>query len=367
MIKTFILPNLNPSGCRLRQQKLVAAIKDRELDAALICDRFHVYYFTGYWTRPYFAPVALIERDGATWLSAPEELTDAIAVEHMLLHKASYNGTLVDDRLNAAIEPLIERLSQSKRVGCIGQTAFHQLPASRWSSLNEDVLKIRRTKYDDEVDLFRFAVAAAEAAYQYAFEVLCPGITEVELFAGMQAAVCEFVGEPTGEFGNDFQICSPGGLPRRRVAMEGEVAVLDLSVNVRGYSSDLSRSFVVGRKPSDLQIVAFKRIAEVLGTVEAAVSPGVSCRELYKIANNLLSGYQGWKFGHHLGHGIGLGKHEAPRLNPHWDDVMQVGDVFTIEPGLYGENLRAGLRIEQNYYLSPSGLQCLSTFPIGLA
>lgn len=345
----------------------MAAIKDCSLDAAFVCDRYHVYYFTGYWTRPYFAPLALIERDGSTWLSAPEPPTDAIAADHVLVHEPSYNGTLVDDRFGAAVEPLLEHFSESKQLGYVGQVGPCQLPSSQWRSLNEEVLKIRRTKYDDEVDLFRFAVAAAEAAYQYAFESLHPGLTEVELFAGMQAAVCEFVGEPTGEFGNDFQVCSPGGLPRRRAALEGEVAILDLSVNVRGYSSDLSRSFVVGRRPSDLQIIAHNRITEVLATVEAAISPQARCRELFKIAENLLSGYRGWKFGHHLGHGIGLGKHEAPRLNPRWDDAIQVGDVFTVEPGLYGEDLRAGLRIEQDYYLSPSGLQCLSKFPIGLA
>ena len=43
----------------------------------------------------------------------------------------------------------------------------------------------------------------------------------------------------------------------------------------------------------------------------------------------MLDGFSGWTFKHHLGHGIGLCNHEAPRLNPRWNDTLEVGDVFT--------------------------------------
>ena len=59
------------------------------------------------------------------------------------------------------------------------------------------------------------------------------------------------------------------------------------------------------------------------------------------------------------------GRHH--RLNPEWDDTLDTGDVFTVEPGLYGPELRAGLRIEEMYYLTESGLQKLTTFPTDLA
>jgi Xaa-Pro aminopeptidase len=85
------------------------------------------------------------------------------------------------------------------------------------------------------------------------------------------------------------------------------------------------------------------------------------------MAHKMLDGHHGWRFFHHLGHGIGLSSHEAPRLNPNWDESFQVGDVFTLEPGLYGDELQAGLRIEENYLLTAAGPEKLSSFPIALA
>ncbi len=155
-------------------------------------------------------------------------------------------------------------------------------------------------------------------------------------------------------------------MPRRRAAKAGEIAILDVSVTVRGYNNDLSRSLVIGREPSPAQQAAHARIEEVFALVQETVRVGSSCRTLYSAVHKMLDGYRGWKFMHHLGHGIGLSPHEAPRINPNWDDTFTAGDVFTIEPGLYGDELQAGLRIEDNYLLTPTGLQQLSNFPRSL-
>ena len=72
-------------------------------------------------------------------------------------------------------------------------------------------------------------------------------------------------------------------------------------------------------------------------------------------------------FNHHLGHGIGLFPHEAPHLNPNWNDTFEVGDVFTCEPGLYDEQiLRAGMRLENDYLVTETGVENLSPFPMEL-
>ena len=61
---------------------------------------------------------------------------------------------------------------------------------------------------------------------------------------------------------------------------------------------------------------------------------------------------------------MGLAPHEGPHLNPNWDDVFEVGDYFTAEPGLYHDDLRQGLRLEQNYVVTESGAQLLTDWPL---
>ena len=94
--------------------------------------------------------------------------------------------------------------------------------------------------------------------------------------------------------------------------------------------------------------------------------PGASARQLYFKAKETLDGWKKGAFFHHLGHGIGLYPHEAPHLNSNWDDEFQEGDVFTAEPGLYSEELKAGIRLEQDYLVTADGVERLTKFPLEL-
>ncbi|MCC7084668.1 MAG: aminopeptidase P family protein [Pirellulales bacterium] len=361
------VPNLTVSGCRGRQARLREVLTERKLDVALIGDRRHVYYFTGFWCRPLYNPLVLIERNGGTTISVPFAGEHEIAADKVFTYESNRFCTLVDDQWSAALDCLRPDLSSSQRLGGDGVIPFTLGPMAACEDLRPAIWTLRRTKDEDELALLRCAVAATERAYRAAFDALRPGITEVELFAVIQGAMAEAVGEFIGEIGNDFQICSPGGPPRRRAGQAGEIAVLDLSIVLRGYNSDLCRSFVVGRQPSEPQLAAWRQIEQTIAALEAKCRPGMRCQQLFDLAAEMLDGFRGWKFGHHLGHGIGLCPHEAPRLNPNWDDTLEIGDVFTMEPGLYGKELRAGMRIEQNYALTNSGLIRLSEFPSSLA
>ena len=71
-------------------------------------------------------------------------------------------------------------------------------------------------------------------------------------------------------------------------------------------------------------------------------------------------------FNHHLGHGVGLAPHEGPHLNPRWDDTLAEGDFIAVEPGVYHEELRAGIRLEQNYVVTQDGVQLMTDWPLEL-
>ena len=338
------------------------------VDAALITEPRHVHYLTGYWSPLYPAPLYLTA-DGTSVLSTYEALTDgpAATIHEIKQYELQRLSTLVEDIPEAALAPLLGLVRSHARLGVDTAMCPWLFPGTSLHDLGPQLRHLRRRKDADEIELLRRAVRATEAAYAQAREILEPGLSEFELFTAMRAAAVTAAGEPIGHFGNDFQCGSPGGPARHRPAGAGELAVLDVSVNLRGYSSDLCRTFAVDGTPTQVQKDAHGRVVRVLDFVEATVRPGVSCKQLFLDAKReLATNEHGWEFFHHLGHGIGLSGHEAPRLNPNWDDTFAQGDVFTAEPGLYGRDLHAGIRLEHNYLVTAVGVEALSTFPLDL-
>lgn len=359
---------LTLDGCRERQQRLRDQLRELQLDGALISHRRHVNYLSGYWHvgRPCLETALLVGTDGPTVLAVGEDLSSPVAADQTVRFTADRLSTLVDNQVVEWFELLRPHMRQLRRLGCDEGRQPWLLRDWEIQGLTGLMLSLRRAKDRDEVELIKVAIGGAEALYARARELLAPGITEIEMFAELEAAAVKHVGEPITEIGNDFQCNTPGGLPRHRQMQKGEIAIFDVSVVVRGYGCDLCRAFVVGSEPSSAQGRAQRRVMDAISHVEATVKPGVSCKKLYKEVAEMLQAPGDFSFFHHLGHGIGISAHEAPRLNPNWDNHFQVGDVFTAEPGLYAPELCAGIRIEENYLVTPTGIEKLSQFPTDL-
>jgi Xaa-Pro dipeptidase len=360
---------LSLDACRQRQARLRQHLAEARLDAALVMDSRHIHYLCGYWRggRVLTPAALLVTTDGRAILVAPSMGADLPAVENLYTYVADRIGTLVEDLYAGLIGVLRPHLTGIRALGTDGAPLSPALDMPQTRSITPLLQKMRRTKDPDEIVMLRTAIDGCSAAYSRARELLNPGATEVQLYAGMLSAAIEAVGEPLTDFGNDFQCGALGSLPRNRQIEAGETAIFDVGVVYRGYSADLCRTFVVGGEPTGAQTTAHRRVLQALEYVEAAIRPGVRCKAVYQEVYAMLEGFQGCTFPHHLGHGIGLSAHEAPRLNPHWDDTFQIGDVFTAEPGLYGDTLRAGIRVEQNYVVTSNGLERLSHFPVELA
>jgi Xaa-Pro aminopeptidase len=296
-----------------------------------------------------------------------------------VVFESQRHATLRPDRVAAAAQALGDAVSRQANSGDIGRTAVEfsrcgvtMLAAlgitdlAKVTDIEPDLRRIRRQKEPDELNMIRHAIRCTDAMYRTAREAIEPGITELELFNRLQSAAVAAAGEPLTALGNDFQCNSPGGPPRNRAARAGELFILDLGPVYRGWHADNCRTFAVGGQPTDQQSRAWQAVVGVLQMVEATVRPGVSCRELFERAQQSLDEFRPGGFCHHLGHGFGVEPHEAPHLNPFWDDVFDEGDVFTAEPGLYAEDLRAGIRLEQNYRVTADGVERLTDFPLEL-
>ena len=179
---------LTIEGCRARQQALREHLAEARLDAALITDRRHVHYFTGYWCPAVYATVALIKREGSTTLAIPLPREEELAADTIVTYYSNRLGTLVDDQMGEAISSITGLLSRCGKLGYDGPVLPSIRPSGGWTDLRKAIFALRRRKAPDEIALLRRAIEATEAAYRHAGGALGTGVTEVELFAGMQAA-----------------------------------------------------------------------------------------------------------------------------------------------------------------------------------
>lgn len=360
-------PQLLADLCRRRQQALCDLLARSDLDAAITCNRHYVHALTGYWHEQPLTPVAVIVRgDADATLACPGEDPHAPAADAHRSFEANKCCTLIENQMAALAEAVSALIVDCKTIGTTDVAWPWLSESTRWVDIASDYQSTRRAKLADEVEMLRFAIAAADAVYARAKAMVREGVHEVELYAKLLATATEALGEPLSGWGQDFQVGTPGGFPRARNAEPGELAILDIGVGYRGYRCDLSRTFAVSGRVTSEQADAHARILEVFATIEAKLAPGLDCHALYDSIRDMLDGWQGYRFFHHLGHGIGLDPHEVPRLNPNWDDTLMAGDVIAVEPGLYGDALRGGMRLEQDYLITDSGFERLSNFPLEL-
>jgi Xaa-Pro aminopeptidase len=130
-----------------------------------------------------------------------------------------------------------------------------------------------------------------------------------------------------------------------RVVQRRETVVVDAGAAIDGYVSDCTRTFATGDLPEELA-AAYELCLEAQLRGLRAVRAGMSGRAADAEARDTISARgHGEHFGHGLGHGVGLLVHEAPVLRPESEDVLERGNVVTVEPGIYIPGA-GGIRIE---------------------
>lgn len=359
---------LTKAGCRARQQRLVEVLAEKKLDGAILSRREHVNYFTGFLHGRFHAAAAFVKADGRLILvgaGVPEE----VAADEIIPYEGGYLATMHSRQFETVAEKLGPVVPKNARIGADlggGIACLAALGGTGVADLTRQVYRLRKRKHADEVDAIRAAIGIAEVMYAAAKQAIHPGADEVEVFAQLRAEATEAAGEDLEYFGNDFRANALGGLPRRRRMEAGELYILDAGPLLHGYFADNCRTFAVDRSPTTAQMRAWEHIDSLFPQLEAAIRPGMKAVEVFKLADEHFKekGYKGMI--HHLGHGMGMCPHETPELNPNYDAVFEAGDVFTMEPGVYTDELKAGIRLEENYLLTERGVEKLTTFPRSL-
>jgi Xaa-Pro aminopeptidase len=155
---------------------------------------------------------------------------------------------------------------------------------------------------------------------------------------------------------------SPHAVPGDAPIEIGVLVVVDAGCVIDGYCSDCTRTFAVGEISDRLtELYALCLEAQLAGL--AAVAPGVHGRDADAASRTLIEAQGlGWAYGHGMGHGVGLQIHEAPTLRPESTDVLESGNVVSVEPGIYLPEEGAGVRIEDLVLVTDDGCERLTHF-----
>ena len=152
----------------------------------------------------------------------------------------------------------------------------------------------------------------------------------------------------------------PHASPSERRIVPGDVIVVDFGALVDGYHSDMTRTFSVGTPSSNELVDIADAVLMSQRAGVRALRPGASGAEVDAACRESLErdGY-GELFVHGTGHGVGLDIHEAPRVRKGSPDILEEGEVVTVEPGVYVPGL-GGVRIEDTLVVTDSGARPLT-------
>jgi Xaa-Pro dipeptidase len=359
---------------RKRQKRLLDAMAERKLDAVVVGDPQHVYYFSA--KRPnwlHFGAFILFS-DGRSWLTSGNTPAEGAAVDESFAYEAQWMATLRQEQPAVVAAQVLAALKgrRAREIGVDASAVTSQVALMAEldvEPVDPVIWQLRRQKEADELALLRKAAKCADAMYRRAREIIAPGVAELDVYTQLMAAAVAEAQEPMSALlGNDYACGGGGGPPRAgRTCQPGELYIIDVGPAYRGYFADACRTFSVDQKPTDEQLQAHEAIVGALGIVEKLARPGAKCREIYQAVFEHLKDCSGARFPHHLGHGIGLQPHEYPHLNPKWDDILLEGEVFTAEPGLYAPQLKSGIRLENDYVVTADGVENLISSSLALS
>ena len=207
---------------------------------------------------------------------------------------------------------------------------------------------LRAVKDDQELDAIRRAGTITSEAYERFAEESFIGRTERDLAWRLDELFHELGADaPAFEtiVASGPNSAKPHARPSDHTVGAGETVVVDAGATVDGYCADCTRTFATGSLPDELRSAYTTCLEGQLAGLEA-VRAGVTGVEADAAAREKIEAAGlGDKFGHGLGHGVGLEVHEAPRLSRESTDTLAAGNVVTVEPGVYLEGL-GGIRIE---------------------
>lgn len=348
-----------------RRTKLRSRLRKTGAEALLVTNFTNVTYLTGFTGDSSYL---LLMRKGETLLT-DRRYTTQLEEECPDLELEVRGPKLSMPKLLARVLGRAKLSSLAIENGSMTVGLYRQLestlPGVELVGTDGLVEELRAVKDRQEIAAICRAVRQAERGFEVIRSAITLDQSEKQIAADLESQLRRFGAEGfsfTPIVGVGPRSALPHGRPSTRRIGESDFTLIDWGAREGLYVSDLTRMVVTGKISPKLR----KVYGVVLKAHQAgirAIRPGVACEEVDEAARKVIAqaGY-GSRFGHSLGHGIGLEVHEAPRLAGGSKTTLRPGMVVTVEPGVYLPGW-GGIRIEDDVLVIRDGHEVLSTLP----
>jgi len=371
---------------RTRLTAVRTKLAETDADAAAFFSATSIDYLTGFDHIQTERPVLLVVTPDAVAITVPRLEVERVEPNPRIDRVVSYfdypGGRPIETAAEMCGELGVERVVADAD-GAPGVMGYEGPPLSDFLPVTEQswVPRMRWAKSDAEVALIRESAKWANLGHRYLAEYTergaHPAMVSQEASTDASRVMLDTLGDRydarvrgdgpvhAGYISGDETRLPHGHTPNEQLS-EGDVLITGASANVGGYVSELERTMFVGSYTAedehyfvvmcDLQEAAIEAMGP--GVELAAVDRAVHARAEEHGVSDLLR--------HHVGHNIGLDGHEPPYIDRGWgerfdDATMEPGHVYTIEPGLYTDEV--GYRHSDTVAVTEDGTERLTFFP----
>jgi len=348
-------------------EEIQKKIEKSDLCALLMIDPTNLKYVTGLT----LSSAALIITSSSAHLFVDERYV--LMARKLEIDLQIHSGT--KSEIKSAMEPVLKEIQGD--IGFDGNQISYEyhkkllqrVPSITLVSSPSFFSQLRRQKNSEEIFKIERACQICENGLMHLLSCLEPGVTEKELEQEIKLFWLTHGADNTAfpmiiAFGPNSACphwtCSDTPLKKDTIVL------IDIGVEKDGYNSDMTRIIFYGDVDDELR-ACFSHVEEAFHRAVKEAIPGALPYELDKSAREYLDSCGRGAFSHGLGHGVGMQVHEPPRLSPESinEDALQIGDVITIEPGLYIEG-KGGVRLEDTFAIEAEGARSLCSLPAKL-
>ncbi len=344
-------------------QKIQQAVKNSEVDALIITGPSNRRYASGFSST---AGVCVVTGDKSYFF-----------IDSRYYEAASQRANGAEVGLvggNVTYYDVINKVIADHGIKTLGfedETIAYSRHRAYAEKLNAELLPaqkilddLRAVKSEEELNLMIEAQRIAEKSFNEILKIISTDMTERELVAElvyrmMKNGASDKSFDPIVVSGPKTSI--PHGEAGDVKITEGFLTI-DFGAKYKGYCSDTTRTLCIGR-PTEEMVNVYNTVLEAQLAGIAAAKAGVCGKDIDGAARDIIkaAGY-GEYFGHALSHGLGIDVHETPVCAPSSEDIMQVGNVISAEPGIYIPG-KFGVRIEDVLYITETGSRNITNLP----